>query len=87
MVGVERERPPSRAFVWLERTLLGVGMTVVAAVMDRVLTRMLRSGPVQPAPRTAAGPRGDGVDPAAVDAPAEAELTPPAKKVADQPGG
>jgi hypothetical protein len=82
---MERDRPPSRAFVWLERTLLGVGMTLVAAVMDRVLTRMLRRGPVQPAPRTAAGPRGDGADPAAV-APAEAELAPLAEKVADQPG-
>jgi hypothetical protein len=86
MVGVDRRRPPSRAFVWLERTLLGMGMTLVAAVMDRVLRRMLRTGPVQPAPRTAAGPGGDGVDlPPAT--PAEAELAPLAKKVPDQPGG
>ena len=82
---MERRRPPSRAFVWIERVVLGAGMTVVAAVMDRVLRRMLRSGPVQLAPRTAAGP-GSARGAPESDA-GEAELAPTTKKVADQPGG
>jgi hypothetical protein len=80
---------PSKAFVWLERVMLGAGMAVIAAVLDRLLVRTLRKGEVKPAPRTAAGP-GESEDvPGQPSAGAEerhAVLTPPPKQVADQPG-
>jgi len=76
---VQREdRPrPSRAFVWFERTLLGIGMGMIAAVMDRLLIRTLKKGPVERAPRTAAGPEEDGGSGPATDSPS-AVLAPPA---------
>jgi hypothetical protein len=83
-------KKPNRAYVWAERILLGAGMTLVAAVIDRLLVRTLRSGSVKPAPRTAAGPPpADGPSPAPASSETErhAVLTPPAKKVADEAGG
>lgn len=76
--------------MWTERILLGAGMTLVAAVIDRLLVRTLRSGGVKPAPRTAAGPApADASPPASASAETErhAVLAPPAKQVPDQAGG
>ena len=42
--------------MWLERTLLSAGMTVLALAGERVLVRAIRKGGVEPAPHTAAGP-------------------------------
>jgi hypothetical protein len=42
--------------VWLERTLLSGGMTILAFAGERVLVRAIRKGGVEPAPHTAAGP-------------------------------
>ena len=44
-----------RSYVWLERTLLSAGMTVLAFAGERVLVRAIRKGGVEPAPHTAAG--------------------------------
>jgi len=46
---------PHRVFVWFERTVLSMGMTVLAVGVERVLVRAIKKG-VEPAPRTAAGP-------------------------------
>jgi hypothetical protein len=44
------------AYVWLERTVLSAGMTVLAFGVERVLIRAIKKGRVEPAPRTAADP-------------------------------
>ena len=75
--------------MWTERVLLGAGMTVIAAVIDRLLVRTLRAGNVKPAPRTAAGPTPDGSPPppsGGAENERHAVLTPPSKKVADEAG-
>jgi hypothetical protein len=43
-----------RAFLWFERTVLGVGMTMAAWFIERRLLKALKKGQVEPAPRTAA---------------------------------
>lgn len=91
MFGVRNddERRPSRLYLWIERTLLGIGMSVAAAAMDHALRRMLAKGPVEGAPRTAARSGGDSAAPgsgAGEDSRPRAELSPPAKQIADQPG-
>jgi len=51
-----RGKPRGRAFRAFERVVLGIGMTVVAFVIERRLLRALKKGSVEPAPRTAAEP-------------------------------
>ncbi|TMK86283.1 MAG: hypothetical protein E6G44_04100 [Actinobacteria bacterium] len=46
----------------IERTVLGVGMTFVAWVIERRLIKALRKGRIEPAPRTAAEADELGVD-------------------------
>ena len=86
MRGESDPKRPGRAFLWLERTLLGIGMSMIAAVMDRVLIRTLRKGSVERAPRTAAGPEEEIDQPVAAAEARSAVLAPPPKQVADQPG-
>ena len=40
-----------------ERFLLGVGMTMVAFVIERRLIKAIKKGQAKPAPRTAGGPQ------------------------------
>jgi hypothetical protein len=49
-------RRRSRAFRAFERFVLGIGLTVVAFVIERRLLKAIKGGVVEPAPRTAAGP-------------------------------
>jgi hypothetical protein len=62
---------PTRAWVAIERAVLGVGMSFVAWVIERQLVKAIRKGSVERAPRTAANveagqpsvsvhPQGDG---------------------------
>ncbi len=44
----------NRVFLWFERTVLGIGMTLVAFVIERRLIKAIKKGSVEPAPRTAA---------------------------------
>src|SRR5207253_9742363 len=44
----------SRIFLWFERAVLGLGMSVVAFFIERRLLKALKAGLVKPAPRTAA---------------------------------
>ena len=41
---------------WLERTLLGTGMTVMALVIERRLLKAIKNGDAKAAPRTAEQP-------------------------------
>ncbi len=56
---VRRKRPgPFRRGVYrFERFLLGVGMTMVAFVIERRLIKAIKKGQAKPAPRTAGGPQ------------------------------
>lgn len=42
-----------RAFVWMERALLGIGMSAAGFVIERRLIKAIKKGGVQAAPRTA----------------------------------
>lgn len=47
------DRPRSRAFKGFERFVLGVGMSLVAFVIERRLLKALKHGGMKPAPWTA----------------------------------
>jgi hypothetical protein len=47
------------AFRWFERTLLGMGMTVMAFVIERRLLKAIKRGDANAAPRTAEHPPAD----------------------------
>jgi hypothetical protein len=54
MARSRRIKRRGRAFLWFERTVLGVGMTMAAWFIERRLLKALKKGQVEPAPRTAA---------------------------------
>lgn len=68
-----------RLYRSLERWLLGMGMGAAAFVIERRLLRAMRSGGVEPAPRTAADGPGSSL-------PVEGRLAPP-HQVDDQGQG
>jgi hypothetical protein len=47
--------PVRRTFYRFERMLLGIGMTMIAFVIERRLLKAIKQGGVKAAPRTAAG--------------------------------
>jgi hypothetical protein len=47
-----------RVFCWFERGVLGVGMTLMAFVVERRLLKAIKRGSVEPAPRTAGAESG-----------------------------
>jgi hypothetical protein len=52
--GPTHRKRRGRWFVAFERAVLGVGMTMVAYLIERRLIKAIKKGGVKPAPRTAA---------------------------------
>jgi hypothetical protein len=85
--GKERQRRArqrkrrGRLFLAFERTVLGVGMSVIAFFIERRLIKAIRKGGVSAAPRTAAE-REEALDLSAVG-PREGQLTTSPHQVGD----
>ena len=54
-----RRKRANRVFVWFERAALGMGMSIIVSFIERRLTRAIKKGGVEPAPRTAARIEGE----------------------------
>ena len=68
-------RKPSRLFVFLERRILGLVMSLVAWVVERLLLRAMKRAPLPAAPRTAAESEALGEDLGAAPAGAVSDLS------------
>jgi hypothetical protein len=53
-----RRKRANRVFVWFERGVLGVGMSIIVSFIERRLLKAIKKGGVEPAPRTAAAIEG-----------------------------
>jgi hypothetical protein len=79
-------KPRGRAFRAFERLVLGIGMTVVAFVVERRLLKAIKTGAVEPAPRTAAE-AGEEVGGPPPTGPREGELATASNQVHDEAAG
>jgi hypothetical protein len=79
-------KPRGRAFRAFERLVLGIGMTLVAFVIERRLLKAIKKGAVEPAPRTAAEV-GEEIGSPTPEGPREGELATASHQVHDQAAG